>query len=400
MQVLGAIDFAEGNTIRDRIRKVSAMVFEDEKGRPCRFTWRTIETWRVRFKRHGITGIAPKARCDKGLRRKMTPEEAFEAIGQVLPLFRGKSYNKAQIYRACLEKGLFRRDRIAPNTFSRMVRDHELLKGDSEASDKKRLAFSKPFANQMWQGDTMHGPHVRNAKGHPRKTYLIGFLDDASRVLAHGEFFFEDTSESLIRTLRAAFYKRGIPEQIYVDNGSAYSSREIMTLCARLGIFLSHAPVRDGAAKGKIERFFRTVRDRFLSRELDLSSLETLNRQFTAWVEEHYNARPHSAIGMKPIDRFGLDLGRIRFLPPNQDNEQLFFLEEDRHVKKDNTFSLMNIRFETPCDLRGRKIQVRFARKDPQKVLVHYKNQCMGEAKALDPIANDRTPAPLKGTRP
>ena len=395
MKVLGAIDFAEGKSIRDRIKKVSEMTFEDERGRPCRFTWRTIETWRVRFRKHGVTGMLRQARADKGRHRKVSPERALESIEQVLPIFRGKTYNKSEIYRACIEKGLLRREEIAPNTFSRMVKEHELLKRDSEVKAKKRLAFSKQFANEMWQADTMYGPYVQDKPGKPRQSYLICFIDDASRVLTHGEFFFHENAENLLRAFRSAFYKRGVPEQIYVDNGSAYTSKEILTVCARMGVVLSHTPVRDGAAKGKIERFFRYVRGNFLSYQLDLSSLEALNRQFIAWVEEKHNGRKHATLGMKPIDRFGLDLSRVRFLPPNQVSDELFFIEEDRKVRKDNTFSLKKIRYEAPRDLRSRRIQVRFDRKRMDKVIVYYQDRNMGQARPLNPIANDRKPKAL-----
>jgi hypothetical protein len=95
---------------------------------------------------------------------------------------------------------------------------------------------------------------------------------------------------------------------------------------------------------------------------------------------------------MRPIDRFGLDLGRIRFLPPGEANDELFFVEQDRTVLADNTFSLNNIRFEAPRDLRSRKIQVRFDRARFDRVVVFYKGDRMGEARPLDAIANDRKP--------
>src|SRR6266851_4266945 len=91
---------------------------------------------------------------------------------------------------------------------------------------------------------------------------------------------------------------------------------------------LCHAPVRDGAAKGKVERFFRTVRESFLTRALDLSGVDALNHAFVRWVEDEYNAREHGSLGMKPIDRFGLDLRRIRFLAPSEANDELFFVEQ------------------------------------------------------------------------
>ena len=165
-------------------------------------------------------------------------------------------------------------------------------------------------------------------------------------------------------------------------------------MCARLGIILSHAPVRDGAAKGKIERFFRTVREDFLARALDLSNLAALNRAFISWIEDEYNNRVHATIQMKPIDRFGLDLKRIRFLPVCDANEELFFVEEDRMVRADNTFSLKNIRFEPSADLHGRQIQVRFDRRKfgSDRVVVYYKTQRLGMARPVDFVANDRPP--------
>ncbi|TWU01142.1 DDE-type integrase/transposase/recombinase [Stieleria varia] len=117
------------------------------------------------------------------------------------------------------------------------------------------------YANQLWQADTMFGPHVDR-----RQTKLIAFIDDASRVLCHGEFFFEENVDSMVRAIRSAFYKRGLPEQLLVDNGSIYFCQEITLICARVGCILRHTAVRDAAAKGKIERFFRRVRDPFLIR--------------------------------------------------------------------------------------------------------------------------------------
>lgn len=392
MQVLGAVAFAPGRNTRERIKAVSEMTFTDEEGRPCSFTWRTISTWFYRYQSTGVTGMQPKSRSDKGKTRKVQPELLLEAIEQVKPTFHGKTYNVTMIYRACIERGLLRREQVAPNTFRRLVKQYELLKPDDRVTNKKRLAFSKQYANQMWQADTMYGPYVKEA-GVSRQTRLIAFIDDASRVLCHGEFFFSENIDTLIKALKSALYKRGIPEQLYVDNGSIYTSKEITLICARLGCILSHAPVRDGAAKGKVERFFRTVREQFLTRHLDLFSLQALNRAFIAWAEDEYNAREHSTLGMKPIDRFGLDLSRIRFLPPNEANDELFFVEEERQVSNDNTFRLKNIRFEAPRDLRNHKIQVRYNRQHFQnKAIVYYKSQRMGEARPVDFIANDRAP--------
>jgi len=233
----------------------------------------------------------------------------------------------------------------------------------------------------------MFGPYVQTPTGH-KQSKLIAFIDDASRVITHGEFFLEETTDSLIKTLKSAFYKRGVPEQLYVDNGAIYCSSEITLICARIGCILRHTPVRDGAAKGKIERFFRRVRQQFLSRQLDLSNLENLNREFTLWVENEYNSTNHSTLGMKPIDRFAFDLKRIKFLEPSEVQDEFFFTEETRKVKKDNTFLFKNTRYETPVDLRDKSITIRFDRSTFDRIIIYYKNQRMGEAKELNLVAN------------
>lgn len=382
MKVLGAIDIAEGKTRDARIKNLAEMTFTDEEGNPHQFTWRTIQTWYYRYKKHGITAMENQSRSDKGRTRKVTPEEVLEAINAALPHFRGRVPNKTAIYRFCIEKGLLNANQIARNTFSRMVAKYELLAQDP-GENKNRLAFSMEYANQLWQADTMFGPYIGG-----RQAKLIAFIDDASRVLCHGEFFFDENVDSMVQAIRSAFYKRGLPEQLLVDNGSIYCCQEITLICARVGCLLRHTAVRDAAAKGKIERFFRRVRDQFLIRKLELSSIESLNRQFSQWVEQDYNATVHSTLGMKPIDRFGVDLSRIRFLTPSAGIDELFYAEAERHVKKDNTFSFGGKRYETPVDLRGRKITLRHERHRDGAVIVYDGDRRIGRARLLDAIAN------------
>lgn len=392
MRVLGAIDMAEGNSIVERIKNVSKMTFTDEDGCQRQFTWRTISTWLYRYKAGGVTTMEKKPRSDKGRPRKVVLEDLQEAIDKVLPKLHGRAPTRGAIYRLCIEEGLLSRSQVAPNTFRRMIKEHDMLKPEGNSDSKRRMAFAKAHANEMWQADTLFGPYVTH-NGNPTQSKLIAFIDDCSRVCCHGQFFVEENTDTLIEALRSAFYKRGVPQSLYVDNGSIYTSKEIIQICARVGCLLHHAPVRDGAAKGKVERFFRTVRDQFLVRNLDLSSLELLNRSFTEWVEERYNAQIHSVLGMPPLDRYALDRKNIRFLPPNEANDELFFIEEDRSVKADNTFSFKAMRFEAPRHLPDRTIQVRFERKNlTRRIIVYYKGERMGEARLLNMIANDRKP--------
>ena len=205
---------------------------------------------------------------------------------------------------------------------------------------------------------------------------------------AHAEFFYRDDTDAMVEAFRCALFKRGKPQRLYFDNGSNYRSTVILQACLRLNIHLSHAPIRDGAAKGKIERFFRGFRDRFLTQHTTFASLAQLNAKTRDWVEQDYNAQFHSGIRMKPIDRFNLDIGRVQFLTDDAYSAEAFLLECDRKVSKTNVFSLNAMRFECPADLRNQTIQVRYDRRQLQQVIVFYAGKRMGQATPLDPVRN------------
>lgn len=386
MRVLSAIDYAPGACIRDRIKHVATQPFNDPaSGITYRFAWRTISTWLYRFKRYGVTTLDNKTRSDKNHYRKIELNELAEAINDLLPTL---SFNKtgiipkSVIYRQLLAKHYFQRTQLSQTQFYRMVRDNDLLNTDT--THKLRLSFAMQFANELWQADTMYGPSIKQHDGVWRKTFLIAFIDDASRVITHGEFFYRDNTANMIDAFRAALYKRGKPARLYFDNGSNYSAKEIHQACLRLEIMLSHAPVRDGAAKGKIERFFRSFRDRFLTLHRDFSSIEHLNRLTHEWIENDYNSQYHSGIQMCPLDRFALDHARIHYIHDDQYSEEIFFIEESRKVSKTNVFSINSTQFEAPVDLSTKTVQVRYCRTRRDRFIVYFNEKRMGDATALD----------------
>ena len=390
LQVLAAVDYAPGRTIRQRIKAVSQQTFNDPtSGQSYQFTWRTISTWLYRYKKNGVTTLENKTRCDKHQTRKITVAELAEAIHQVLPTLAHNKVGKipkSTLYRCLLERRLITRQQLAPTTFYRLLRAHDLLQ--SETTEKLRTAFAMQHANELWQGDTMYGPSIQQPNGQWKKTFLIAFIDDASRLITHAAFFYRDNTANMIEAFRRALYKRGKPERLYFDNGANYSAKEIMQACLRLDIRLSHAPIRDGAAKGKIERFFRGFRDRFLVMYPAFESLEQLNQLTHAWVENHYNSQRHSAIGMTPLDRFNLDHRRIQYLTNDEFTEEVFFIERDRKVSKVNVFSINNQQYECPVDLRSKTIQVRYDRNQQDRFIVYFKGQRMGQAHTLNLIFN------------
>jgi len=119
--------------------------------------------------------------------------------------------------------------------------------------------FEAEAPNVRWTGDALHGPVVGG-----RKAILFGFVDDHSRlVVGHRWGHLEDTVR-LSAALRNALACRGIPQSVYLDNGAAMVDRQLQRACAVLGIRLVHSRPGQPAGRGKIERFFRTVREQFL----------------------------------------------------------------------------------------------------------------------------------------
>lgn len=394
LRVLTAIDYATGSTIRERIKSVSTQTFVDQQTNiSYQFTWRTISTWLYRYKKDGITTLEKKTRSDKQTQRKIKIEELAEAINEVLPHLRNNKVGiipKSTLYRCLLQNNYITRQQLAPTTFYRFVRENDLL--NTETTQNLRSSFAMQHANELWQGDTMYGPSIKQNNGKWRKTFLIAFIDDASRLITHAEFFYSDNTVNMIDAFRTALYKRGKPERLYFDNGANYTSKEILQACLRLNISLSHAPVRDGAAKGKIERFFRGFRDRFLVMHNSFDSLDQLNDLTHDWIENQYNTQPHSGIQMKPLDRFNLDRSRIDYLCDDEFTQEVFFVEEDRKVNKVNVFSINNHKYECPVDLRGKTIQIRYDRSSRDRFIVYFKNQRMGDALQLNLYLNAQQP--------
>jgi len=140
-----------------------------------------------------------------------------------------------------------------------------------------------------------------------RKPVLFAFIDDHSRLIPGWRWGLSEDTLRLEVALRAGLGSRGLPRAIYVDNGSPFASRQLERACAKLGIRLVHSKPGEPAGRGKIERFFRTVRDGFEVEATlaDIADLGELNRLFAAWVEQIYHRRPHSETGQTPLERFG-----------------------------------------------------------------------------------------------
>jgi putative transposase len=160
--------------------------------------------------------------------------------------------------------------------------------------------FEAEHRNELWTGDALHGPQVGG-----RKSYLFCFIDDHSRLLVGYRWATREDVMGASRALRLGIAARGLPETVYVDNGSPFVSGQLLRACALLGIRLIHSRPGRPEGRGKIERAFRTVREQFLVELEDHvpASVEDLNRSFTAWVESVYHRTTHSETGQSPLER-------------------------------------------------------------------------------------------------
>jgi putative transposase len=144
---------------------------------------------------------------------------------------------------------------------------------------------------------------------------------------------------------------------------------------------LIHASPRAATTKGKIERFFRTVRDQFLVEIDDGVELAELNRLFSAWLEVVYHRRVHSETGQAPLERF--DAGGAPPLPTPAQLREAFLWSEERMVTKTATVSLHGNQYEVDPALVGRKVELVFDPFDLTRIEVRYQHRPFGTAVPL-----------------
>jgi putative transposase len=242
------------------------------------------------------------------------------------------------------------------STVQRLFRRRELVAPPDTPSVFGRFEASVP--NELWTGDALHGPAIAG-----RKTYLFAFLDDHSRVVTGHRWGLAEDTVRLAAALRPALAVRGVPESIYVDNGSAFVDAWLLRACAKLGIKLVHSTPHRPQGRGKIERFFTTVRDQFLVEVTgtdqpgrhQVDDLLELNRLFVAWLETLYHRSVHSEAGQSPLARY--TAGPPPALPTLAALREAFLWEQRRRVAKTATVSLHGNTYQVDPGLVGRYVE-------------------------------------------
>ena len=352
----------------------------------------TLRDWVRAYRAGGFETLKPSRRADAGLPRALAPEVA-EALLAI------KEANLALSIRAVIAEArssaVVGADVPLPvSTVHRLLRQHGFSAAGAApatgGTDRRRFAYLE--AGQLWQSDVMHGPGVIGEDGRRRKVYLLAFLDDATRVITHAEFAFSENTRSFFPIFKRALLRRGLPERLYVDNGANFRSHQLAVLCAKLNIALIHARPRSPEGKGKIERFFRTVRAQLISRlgDQDITSLEAINRRLAGWVESEYHHQPHRGIEHDtPLERWAKVADAVRYPSDGPDFDDLFLFEERRTVHKDRTVSLNGRLFEINAALIGQRVILRYDPARPEApVQVVHDGQLVERARQLDAFAN------------
>jgi transposase InsO family protein len=335
-------------------------------GKEVRYSPGTLACWESDYRRGGFDALIPKSRCDKGKSRRLD-DDAIAAIYRIreeLPRINAK-----EIYLKMIAEGIINRKDVSLSTVQRYVRKHN-LKGASNPALKDRKAFEEALACGMYQGDSLYGPYIVE-NGVRRRTYLIMLIDDKTRLIVGGKFFYNDNAYNFQKVFKDAISTYGIPTKVYVDNGSPYKNEQISLICGSLGVVLIHTPVRDGASKGKAERNFRTLRNRFLNvmDPAKISSIDQLNSMLFEYIRKH-NTTIHSATNQTPMDRYLGDIAHIK-MPVSKDWLNNCFMNRiNRRVRNDATIVIDKTLYDVPLQFIRSKVEIRYLPDDMKNAYI------------------------------
>jgi putative transposase len=384
------------------VRAIAAQPLTGPFGGRQRYSRDTLDRWIRRYRRGGFDALAPSAR-QPGTRIDTSALELAVALKRENP-----ERTAAQVARILRASSGW-----APSetTLLRLFHRHELMGPAVGGGAAVFGRFEADVPNERWVGDALHGRKVGG-----RKTYLLAFLDDHSRLAVGYRFGFAEDTVRLAAALQPALASRGVPACCYVDNGSSFVDSWLLRACGKLGIRLVHSTPHRPQGRGKIERFFRTVRDQFLVEVADTTAAELaerglthaaalleLNRLFTAWVEAVYHPQVHSETGQSPLQRWNdgwQAAGHGPVMPSADALTEAFLWSAQRVVTKTGTVSLHGNTYQVQPILAGRKVELVFSPFDLEKIEVRYREASYGPAvpfrmsRHAHPKARPETPEP------
>jgi putative transposase len=351
----------------------------------------TMKGWLRRYRKEGFEGLKPKSRSDGGRPRRLKEEmlKAVEVTCKAYPF-----WSVQKLYEALSAQRLLGDPPVHYNTLLRVVKTQGWLPAKGRTDMRK--SFEVDNVNELWICDFLHGPQVRTGN-RAAKAILCAILDDHSRMVVGHSWAASETIGVLTLVLKEAFLAFGIPKRLYVDNGPAFSCDLLARSCAMAGVSLIHSKPYDSPSRGKVERFFRGVRGRFLAGLTEGATLEELQEAFALWLNDQYHHKLHSGIDQRPIDRYQASSGRIqiRRLSKEELNE-IFLVRHERIVNNDATISFKGSLYEVPAAYIRQRIEIRHPVDDPEELYLYDNGIRVGKIRLLDKRENARTFRPQK----
>ena len=324
-------------------------------GSTVTYSYKTLEKWKSLYTIGGLDALLPRARSDRGIPRSLS-EDAIAEIYRIKE--EHPRMNATQIH-AHLIRESFIPATVSVDSVQRFIR-HNDLKSARNPNLRDRKAFEEDAFGKIWQADTCYLPYITE-DGISRRVYCIMIIDDHSRLLVGGGLFYNDNARNFQKVLKDAIATYGIPDKLYVDNGCSYSNEQLSMICVSLGILLLHTRIRDGASKGKVERHFRTLKERWLY-TLDISSITSL-AQFDSMLKDYmrsYNTAFHRGIDGIPLERYQSSKDHPRKPQSRQWLDDCFYNRITRKVRKDSTVSIDKVSYDVPMQFIGQTVEIRF----------------------------------------
>ena len=348
------------------------------KGDSYTFKSSTIRNWISKYKKQGYDDLIRKTRSDKTKPRVLDDDilARVNIIKNEYPKIRTTA-----LYKILIEEGYFIDNEISLRTFERYVANCNFISLNSEY---ERKAYTFEFSNDSWQCDTTSGPYIV-IKGQKYKTYIMVFIDDHSRLIVGARAFFNDNALNMQTLLKEAIKLYGIPKQLYADNGGPYSNKQLSIICARLGINLKNARAYDPQAKGKVERFNRTLKDTWMNtfNWNNIKSLDELNKLLDNYINK-YNNTFHRSLNNTPNEVYFKDNSEVRHVDLNK-LESYFYHTINRKVSNVGTVKIENNIYEIDYSLVKRTIELTYDPFDLSKV--YYDGKEYG---LLDSVSNSK----------
>lgn len=336
-------------------KRVTASPLTLPDGSTVTYSYKTLEKWKSQYSIGGLDALMPGTRSDKGIPRALN-EDAIAEIYRIKE--EHPRMNATQIYTHLVRES-FIPATVSVDSVQRFIR-HNDLKSARDPNLRDRKSFEEDEFGKIWQADTCYLPHITE-DGTSRRVYCIMIIDDHSRLLAGGELFYNDNACNFQKVLKDAIATYGIPDKLYVDNGCSYSNAQLSMICVSLGILLLHTRVRDGASKGKVERHFRTLKERWLY-TLDINKITSLS-QFNGMLKDYmrdYNTTFHRGIDTIPLERYQASKDHPRKPESRQWLDDCFYNRITRKVRKDSTISIDKVCYDVPMQFISAKVEVRY----------------------------------------